>query len=870
MRLRFQKLLANLNNLAQAMGTGTFLSAAKADDLKKKYPEQAKGIDYLADEDPTPTKKYLDWSVKMLLTGADYLELAEAVNKYNTLLPRLEGKDRDINSFSSLRDLKDAIEKAEKKSTKGDLRKKAKKGGVILYEDDRWMLVHPTTINGSIYYGSNTSWCVSRRDEEENYFYTYVAGDNIQFYFIIDKQAEQYDEELAQQIGGDKQHFSKVAMLFLNGQPYRREPFQDATNRRPSEAQVAENIGKETFDKLYAIAKEHAGRNKTTWAWELLNAVDNEASFNKLYKNNEDEIQYLDMDRYQELLDSALRCQASEFLVKAVKDAMNMNSREGDALITRIVSKGPDEVLFELSNSNFQDIKEKIAVNPKASERTLLSILKDEHGYDTGDWRERLAAAVARNPNVFKYKKVVEALLNFKKDLLSFKKPDGYLYTAQEAKELSQEEKDQQNKELTYEIVQHLMSNEGCDNDTFKHGLDTIIAITGDEGSAIADLEDISVGDVISKQNLSTIMDYLENGKLKVTDPTGDYTSLCGILIFREDISSQEDAPSDLINRLYAYLKNPAMEAAARGNVMPEGDNAFGDVHGPENASYAINQVISSALTRENVPVTLLRDVVNNADKLGVSERTILEIQDELELHGALGAEEPEMKTEERLSAAVEALHAIKASPSVLLAMEEAAELLSAANVGGLDRNHATTVMIPVPKHLAARFPGVEHNNGHEPHLTVCFLSADKDMTAGKASEALAIIRKVCRRQAPFRVALDFNSGLHDFGPSEMGSKALWFDVRQDPNDVLDKLHRAIKNALKLEGIPVDSRHSYQPHVTWRYVSNDQSEGDRQRMSAFAASRFNDLTTVWFDVKHLILSMPDGSQKAIALSPRLR
>jgi hypothetical protein len=41
MRLRFQKLLANLNNLAHSMGTGPFLSAAKDYDLKKKYPEQA-------------------------------------------------------------------------------------------------------------------------------------------------------------------------------------------------------------------------------------------------------------------------------------------------------------------------------------------------------------------------------------------------------------------------------------------------------------------------------------------------------------------------------------------------------------------------------------------------------------------------------------------------------------------------------------------------------------------------------------------------------------------------------------------------------------------------------------------------------------
>jgi 2'-5' RNA ligase len=223
-----------------------------------------------------------------------------------------------------------------------------------------------------------------------------------------------------------------------------------------------------------------------------------------------------------------------------------------------------------------------------------------------------------------------------------------------------------------------------------------------------------------------------------------------------------------------------------------------------------------------------------------------------------------------RLDTIAEKLHSLKLSASVLEAVEEAADLVAASEgkVSGPDRNSAVVVTISLPKHLAARFPGPEHNNGHAPHATVCFVTASP-MSEGQATEVLGALRSACRRIPPFRLALDINNGLQDFGPTDKGDKALWFGLREDPADSLTILHRKLKSCLEQAGLPCEHQKSFHGHVTWAYVPNDQSDKDRARMSSFAAHRFDDVSP-WFDVRQLVLSMPDGKQQLISLSPRLR
>jgi 2'-5' RNA ligase len=1037
MRLRFQKLLANLNSLAESMGTGSFLYAAKADDLKKKYQDKAEEIDILADADPTSQKKYLDWSVRMLLAGDDVNDIAEAVKGYHDVVDRLQGSNRDVNSFRSLLDMQEAVDGVKEKETKGVKKSKAKQGGIILYEDSRWQIVHPTTMDGAIRYGSNTSWCVSRRNKDKNYFYKpYVAERNVQFYFIIDTTAERYTKEVADERPGP--HFSKVAALFADGKPHDDEPFQDAANKKPRKEAVRDALGPEEFDRLYAIAREHAKRHLTTWAYGLLNAKDEE-TFNKLYKENSSEVKYLDN---KDLVISAIKAGAEDFLLDTAKKALAKEDRESADLLSLLMDNYYSPAFIaELAKSKDVDRRNFAANSPYASADTLRLLAKDPE--------DSVIAGLASNTTIFNYPDVVEEVLVRTSTDYDRGYKQGVDYGPGMDYESSEEfhaDKAVEHRLLRRKTIVSLMRNVGCTDVLFAKLIDELKEISDkpfyylhsilvstrsiNENNIMEVISSISSGKIKLKGEedvqLAEALAYSRSATPKVIKELFDYlstgvyapysagarainvlahslktppevlmqmaTKAVSLGVDEQLLASNPNTPSEVVDSLVeldtgayalAATSNPNISrdslariidyvtptsGQTRGTHGREGrirraiitslltnpnattsdfDNIFSDLSGDAstgdwsqdlgrktaaslltgiasdlansaksvevqkklfdiatsgvlddeasktivawlNKNRSLDQSIlidmaTKCLTNDNnmvqlaafyavqtwnLPLEVVRKVANKDNwKIDTSGS---EASDVINMANAVLARRKgeEEDLVQRLNASVEKLHAVKASVPVLLAMEEAAELLSAGNVGGLDRNHATVITIPLPKHLADRFPGPEHNNGHEAHITVCFLTA-KELSSGKTMEVLDTIRRVCRRQGPFRVGMDINSGLQDFGPSDSGSKALWFSVREDPSDILTKLHYVIRRALQQEGLPCDAHKSFTPHVTWRYVGNDQSEGERQRMSSFAANRFND-TRTWFDVRHLVMSSSDGSQKVIALSPALR
>ena len=199
---------------------------------------------------------------------------------------------------------------------------------------------------------------------------------------------------------------------------------------------------------------------------------------------------------------------------------------------------------------------------------------------------------------------------------------------------------------------------------------------------------------------------------------------------------------------------------------------------------------------------------------------------------------------------------------TVSTVLAKAQKLISAAK----DRNSAVVVTIPMVDKYAKRFPDpVTANHGHDPHLTLLFIG-NKEYPPGEMSQILSTIRGVARKMPPFRLYVDPNAGLQDFGPNEeTGEKALWLPARSEPRGELERLYRMTKMALEQEGIDVSAHDSFKPHVTWSYVPNDQPEPERNRMNAAVADRFKD--GFYFDVRQIVLSMPDGSSKVVALSP---
>ena len=193
------------------------------------------------------------------------------------------------------------------------------------------------------------------------------------------------------------------------------------------------------------------------------------------------------------------------------------------------------------------------------------------------------------------------------------------------------------------------------------------------------------------------------------------------------------------------------------------------------------------------------------------------------------------------------------------------ADLDASVSAAG-NRDSAVVVTIPIPDKYARRFPDpVTANHGHAPHMTLLFVGT-KDYQPGEMSQILTTLRAACQKVPPFRLYVDPNAGLQDFGPNEeKGEKALWLPARAEPRGEAERLHRVMRMALEQEGIEVGAHDSFKPHVTWSYVPNDQPEQERHRMNAAVSDRFKE--GFYFDVRHIMLSMPDGSSKALALSP---
>ena len=201
--------------------------------------EAIRHAENIIDQDPSATKKYSEWAIKKFITiGGKFSlqhttdEISKVVKNYHSIVDRLSkekvekmvAKDeigtvfnsedsknkvlkspKDINSFETLYELQKFLTLYDKFQFLSDQEEKSKKESEKLYEDDRFLIIRPLSHTSSCYYGANTKWCTTTRDNED-YFDRYTSKGKL--YYIIDKKSS------------DKT-YGKMALLipFGNGTP---------------------------------------------------------------------------------------------------------------------------------------------------------------------------------------------------------------------------------------------------------------------------------------------------------------------------------------------------------------------------------------------------------------------------------------------------------------------------------------------------------------------------------------------------------------------------------------------------------------------------------------------------------------------------
>ena len=193
----------------------------------------------IIDQDPSATKKYSEWAIKKFITiGGKFSlqhttgEINKVVKNYHSIVDRLskekvekivDGDEsgnafnsedsknkvlkspKDINSFETLYELQKFLTLYDKFQFLSDQEEKSKKESEKLYEDDRFLIIRPLSHTSSCYYGANTKWCTTTRDNED-YFNRYTSKGKL--YYIIDKKSSD-------------RTYGKMALLvpFGNGTP---------------------------------------------------------------------------------------------------------------------------------------------------------------------------------------------------------------------------------------------------------------------------------------------------------------------------------------------------------------------------------------------------------------------------------------------------------------------------------------------------------------------------------------------------------------------------------------------------------------------------------------------------------------------------
>lgn len=177
--------------LKQILESTILLEGRKEDAIKKYGEEHTELINMLSDEDPSGNNKYLNWMVKTALgqnqddqiptTGL----IIRTVNNFHKQLARI--KNKDINSYKTLNDLKKAVDEALAKEEEKRIAKQAKK----VFEDDKVVIYAPFTWEASCKYGAGSKWCVTMKDNP-NYFNKTYGDDN--FYFFLRKDVTKEDD----------------------------------------------------------------------------------------------------------------------------------------------------------------------------------------------------------------------------------------------------------------------------------------------------------------------------------------------------------------------------------------------------------------------------------------------------------------------------------------------------------------------------------------------------------------------------------------------------------------------------------------------------------------------------------------------------
>jgi hypothetical protein len=189
------------------------IQEGRVDDFKSKYSQKfGNNVNNIVSKVP---HKFLDWVGKNLdtINFEENLEkLSQALNKFEKISSNLP--ITDLYQYKSAGQLLSALSEYEQR-----LRRKVKpvNGGNVVYDDGRYFIVNPLTLDSSCYYGKGTKWCTAATNNTK--FADYNQDGKL--FYIMDRTLPTsdpyYKVALLKKFDGDKTFYDAKDDIIRSG-----------------------------------------------------------------------------------------------------------------------------------------------------------------------------------------------------------------------------------------------------------------------------------------------------------------------------------------------------------------------------------------------------------------------------------------------------------------------------------------------------------------------------------------------------------------------------------------------------------------------------------------------------------------------------
>jgi len=364
------------------------LNEGKIDDFIKQNQEFEPYREYI---EQIPSPSYLSWFKKIIQEPGQIAQVIDLIIQFHSKKQSLSKKD--LNQYKSIDELISALNSLTSNKCASLINKMG--GAELIYEDEEWCVVLPSTTKSACFWGKNTKWCTAYT-KSGNRFLSYSLTHNLHLYHLIKKDGNAITNP-----------FDKMVMAYMNDEESgvrlitNANGTVNAVNDDISKNQIIDVLGSRGTEIVNIIERDVSVREATS-AKKIVQNMDveelkeqleimemQEDSLDSLRKSLEFLNFVLKHNQNEEVLSFA-ESKRNEISLKILWEMSESSDRHVRMKVAGM-SDSPPEILMKLSGDDEPVVRMKVALNRNCPPEALMKLSKD--------FEDKVRSGVAYNEN---------------------------------------------------------------------------------------------------------------------------------------------------------------------------------------------------------------------------------------------------------------------------------------------------------------------------------------------------------------------------------------------------------------------------------------------------------------------------------------